>query len=82
MHSKWRYKIYIYSVDLGERESSKLQGLQYYFPENFRCNLTYYISENFPDSPLHHIFESENFRFPFFYEKEPSLGRKMWKIKL
>jgi len=30
-----------------------------------------YKSENFyfSDSSLHHIFESENFRFPFFYEK-------------
>ena len=37
----------------------KLQGLQYYFPENFRCNLTYYESKNFTDSFLHHIFESK-----------------------
>ena len=29
----------------------------------------YYESENFTDSSLHHIFESENFSFPFFYEK-------------
>ena len=38
---------------------SKLQRLPYYFPENFRCNLTYYKGENFSDSsqPLHHIFE-------------------------
>ena len=42
-----------------------IQGLRYYFPENFRCNLTYYESENFSDSSLHHIFESENFRFSF-----------------
>ena len=32
---------------------SLLQGLQYYFPENFRCNITYYESENFTDSFLH-----------------------------
>ena len=33
-------KICICWVILGELESgfSKLQGLQYYFPENFRCN--------------------------------------------
>ena len=32
---------------------SLLQGFQYYFPENFRCNITYYESENFSDSFLH-----------------------------
>ena len=36
-----------------------------FFPENFRCNLTFYESENFSDSSLHYILESENFRFPF-----------------
>ena len=30
------------SIILGELESSKLQGLKYTFPENFRCNLTFY----------------------------------------
>ena len=34
------------------------------------------------DSPLRDIFESENFRFPFFYEKWSNLGSEMWKIKL
>ena len=28
-----------------------------------------YEEENFSDSSFHHIFESESFRFPFFYEK-------------
>ena len=50
---------------LSFRSSSKLLGLQYYFPENFRCNLTYYESEDFSDSSLHHLFQSENVRFPF-----------------
>ena len=31
---------------------------------------------------LHQIYESENFRFPFFYEKKPNLGSEMQKIKL
>ena len=35
---------------------SKLQGLEYYFPDNFRCNLTFCERENFSDSPFHHIF--------------------------
>ena len=65
MYSKRRYKICTCSVILEELESSKLQGLQYYFPENFRCDLTHYES----DSSLHHISESQNFSFPFSYEK-------------
>ena len=47
----------------------EITGASIYFTENFRCNLTYYQSENFTNSFLHHIFESENFRFPFFDEK-------------
>ena len=35
------------------------------FPENFRYNLTFYESQNFSDSSVHCILESENFRFPF-----------------
>ena len=69
MQSEGRYKICVCLVILGELESSKLQGLQYYFPEHFTCNVTFYERENFSDSSLHHIFESENFRFPFSYEK-------------
>ena len=59
-------KICICSVILGELECffSKLQGLQYHFT-SFGCNLTYYESENFADSPLHHIFESGNLAFLF-----------------
>ena len=44
-------------------------GIQYYFPENIRSNLTYYQGENFSDSSSHQMFEPENFRFAFFYEK-------------
>ena len=61
MHSKDRYKIWTCS-DLSLFEITSASVL---FCENFRCNLTYYESENFSDSSLHHIFESENFRFPF-----------------
>ena len=42
-------KIWICSVIF-----SKLQGLQYYFPENFKCKLKFYESEHFSDSSLHH----------------------------
>ena len=59
----------------------KLQGLQYYFPENFRCNLTYYESEKFSDSSLH-TFESKILgAIRFLSEKYPNLGSEMWKIK-
>ena len=55
-----------------------LQWRQYYFPEKLKMQFNEnYESENFTDSSLHHIFESKNFRFPFFYEKEPNLGSEM-----
>ena len=73
MHFKRRYKICICSVTLGELITSLFEiitkGLQYYFLENFRCKLSFYGSKNFSDSFLHRIFEFENFRFPFSYEK-------------
>ena len=40
----------------------------------------YNESENLTDSSLHHIFESENFRFTFFYEKMPNLRSEVWEI--
>ena len=60
----------------GNLSLSKLQGLQYYFPENFRCNLKYYEMEKFSDSSLHHIFESENFGLPFFTKNNLT-----WRVK-
>ena len=67
MHSKRRYRTCFCSVILGELESSKLKGPQYYFPPNFR----YYVRKwnIFSDSSVQRIFQSENFRFPFFYKK-------------
>ena len=50
-------------------EITRAKYIIIYFHENFRCILSYYESENFSDSSLHHIFESENCRFPFLYEK-------------
>ena len=63
MHSKRRYKICICSVILGELESSKLPGLSIVFSKILD---EFYESENFSDSSRHRIFESENFRFPFY----------------
>ena len=44
MHSKCHYKIfYLSGHPMGTWAFSKLQGLrQFYFPENFRCDLAYY----------------------------------------
>ena len=44
------------------RSFRNYKGFGIIFP---RCNLTFYESENFSDSSLHHILESENYRFPF-----------------
>ena len=30
----------------------------------------------------HRIFETKNFRFPFYYEKKPNVRSEMWKINL
>ena len=69
MHSKRRYKICTCSVKLGELESfRKYKGFSI-ISRKFRWNLTYCESDNFCDSSLHHIFESESFRHPFLYEK-------------
>ena len=66
MHSKRRYKICNCSVILGELESFRnYKGFSIIFPKILNAILTIYESENFSCSSLHHIFESENFRFPF-----------------
>ena len=66
MHTKARCKISIYSVILGQLEPFRnYKGFEYDFPENFRCNLTFNERDNFSDSSLHDIFESEKLRFRF-----------------
>ena len=55
--------MFISSVILGELKSFRnYKGFSITFP---RCNLTFCESENFSDPSLHHILESEIFRFPF-----------------
>ena len=68
MYSKRCYKICICSVTLVQLEPVRSLGLQYFFAENFRCNLTFYESENLPNSSQRRVFESEHFRFLFYYE--------------
>ena len=80
MHSKRRYKICIwFSRPRATWVFSKLQGLWYYFPENFRRNFKFNQNENF--SPLHRIFKFENFRFPFSTKNSLTWGLKC-EIKL
>ena len=59
--------MFICSVIQGQLESfPNYMGSQYYFPENFRCNLKFYEVRIFSDSSLHGIFKSEKkFKFPF-----------------
>ena len=47
------------------------KGFIMIFPKSLEANLTYYESENFSDSFLHHIFESEN--LVIFFCKKNSL---------
>ena len=67
------------SVWLSQRNLSffEFSRLQYYFLESFRCNLTFYKSEDFSDSSLVLIFESENCRFPF----STKTSRLTWRVK-
>ena len=73
MHSKRRYKICICSIIQGPGNLGLIKitsaFISIIFSANFRYNLTYYESENFSESSPHHIFECENFRLPFCYEK-------------
>ena len=48
------------------------------FRKNFRCNFSFNESENFSDSSLHDIFESENLGF-FFLRKIALPGE--WNMK-
>ena len=53
IHSKWRYKICICSVILVDFKSFRnYKGFSIVFPENFRCNLSFYERENFSDSRI------------------------------
>ena len=56
---------------------SKLQGLEYYFPENFRGNLTYYKSETFSNSSLHITFLNAQI-LGFLFSTKNSLT---WEVK-
>ena len=73
MHSKRRYKICICSIIQGPGNLGLIKitsaFISIIFSANFRYYLTYYESENFSESSLHHIFECENFTLPFCYEK-------------
>ena len=58
------------------------KGFSIVFPENFRCNLSFYERENFSDSCLNHTFESEHFRFLFSTKNSITWGVKCQKFTL
>ena len=81
MHSKAPCNICICSVILGQLEPFRnYKGFSTIFPKNVRCNLSFTGSENFSDSPLNDIFESENFRFFFSAKNSVTLGVKYEKL--
>ena len=73
-----RSDLYLFGHPRATWVFSKLQGLRYYFPENFSYDLKFYESDSFCDSSLHRIFDSENFRFPFSTKSGLTWGGK-WK---
>ena len=75
MHSKRRYKICICSVIVEE-----LETFRNYFPENFRCNFTYYESENFSVPSLLAFLNSKIEGFLFSTKKSLTLGMKCEKL--
>ena len=78
VHSKRRYKICICSVIVRQLESFRnyKRSVEYLLSAKILDTIivTYYDGVNFSYSSLHHNFGSENFRLPFFYEKQLSLG--------
>ena len=71
MHSKWRYKICMRSINDSFRNYN---GLSIIFPKTLDASQRLTKKKNSFDSYIHHIFESENFRFPFSQEKQPNVG--------
>ena len=59
-YAEWRCKI------LGKLEYFRNDnGFSIIFSKILDAIQRYYESEDFSDASLHHIFESEDFRFPF-----------------
>ena len=58
----------------------EITRVQYYCPENLRCNLKFYESENFSASSFHRIFESGNFWFPFSVKNSLIRGSEIQKL--
>ena len=80
MHSERRNKNCLYLVILRQFESSRnYKDFRVQFPENFICSLKFYQSEIFTVSSLH-IFESENFRFPFSTKNNLTWGVECEKL--
>ena len=78
IHSERCYKICICLVSLGDFESFRnYKGFSIIFMKIF---FSFYERENFSDSYLNHIFESENFRFPSSTKDGITWGVKCQKL--
>ena len=75
VNSRQLWNLYLFGHPRATWAFSKLQ-------ENFRCNLPLNERENFSDSSLHDIFESQSFRFPFSAKNSLSWGVKYEKLNV
>ena len=73
---------YLFGHPRGTWVFSKLQGLQYYFSENFRCNLTFYETGRIFVIPLSITFKNPKILGFFFYKKFYKPVSKIQRIKL
>ena len=71
MNFKRRYKICVCcSIILGELESFRnYKGFIFIFTIKILDGFNIFRKLGFSHSSFHHTFKSENFSFPFFYEK-------------
>ena len=77
MHFKRCYKICICSVVLGQLESFRnYKGLRIIFPKILDAILSFTKVRIFLIQPLHRMFGSESFRFPF-----SAKNRQTWVLK-
>ena len=79
MNSEWCYKICIISVRSSQDNFSLFKVIRapVLLPRKFQKEFDFYEIENFSNSSLHRAFESENFGFPFYYEKQTNLENEM-----
>ena len=81
MHSKQRYKIFIYSIILRQLESfPNYMSFSIIFPKILDAIQGFTKLGIFSDSSLHRIFESERFMVPFATKNNLTWGVKCEKL--